>query len=516
MQVSKDMAGFTGGQADTLRKAMGKKIAKLMAEMKIKFVDGSVGNGVEREIADQIFRQFEEFAAYGFNKSHAACYAMIAYQTAYLKAYWPECFMAALLNSDCTNLDRVMIEVEECRRMGQDVLPPDVNESFVKFSVVKASLKSTEYRVPSTASQNPEPSTQDAVPGTPGFMRPTIRFGLLAIKGLGEDVVTEIIAERKKNGPYQDLTDFIRRVPSKALNRKSMESLIRSGAMDRFGDRNRLLFNLESILQFRRDLDREAASGQSSLFTSVAAPAPAFQLKPAPPAPKREMLAWEKELLGLYVSEHPFKEYSAYLSSQLIPIADLQKHKKEKKVRVGGVLTAVKKIYTKNNEPMVFAVLEDTSASVEAVVFPRVYNDTAACLEADKMLVISGRPQEKDGDMKILVETAYELTPGNIKDVIQSGAASLGTPINGPLFPQNDLPITLHLRATLPDVALVRLRRIFDENPGEHPVYFLIDDVDGERRIKTSSQIAWKQEMVTAIEQILGKNSVKVEQTENA
>jgi len=383
-----------------------------------------------------------------------------------------------------------MIEVEECRRMGQDVLLPDVNESFVKFSVVKASVTG-------------DPATRE-------WKKPTIRFGLLAIKGLGEDIVTEVIAERKKNGPYKDLLAFIQRVPAKTLNRKSMESLIRSGAMDRFGDRNRLLFNLESILQFRKDLDREAASGQSSLFAS-ASTVPVFNLKPAPSAPKREMLSWEKELLGLYVSEHPFKEYSEMIGSGLVHISDLKSHKKEKKVRIGGVLSVAKKIYTKNNEPMVFATIEDTYGSVEAVVFPRVFNDTSACWEADKTLIVSGRPQEKDSDMKILVETAFELTPGNIGEVIKTG--------NGVFNAENDtsasqgtgiVPLTLHLRASLPDAVLIRLRKIFNENPGQHPVYFLIDDVDGERRVKTSAQITFKEETINDIEQILGKGTVKV------
>ncbi|MFZ2804080.1 MAG: DNA polymerase III subunit alpha, partial [Patescibacteria group bacterium] len=207
MQVSKDMAGFTSGQADTLRKAMGKKNAKLMAEMREKFVSGSIKNGVDKETAEDIFLQFEEFAAYGFNKSHSACYGMISYQTAYLKAHWPACFMAALLNSDCTNLDRITIEVEECQRMGMVVLPPDVNESFGRFSVVR-----------------------DSVTTKANEMKPTIRFGLLAIKGLGEDVVEGIIAERKANGPFQSLTDYLCRIPVKAINRKSLECLIRSGA----------------------------------------------------------------------------------------------------------------------------------------------------------------------------------------------------------------------------------------------------------------------------------------------
>jgi DNA polymerase-3 subunit alpha len=277
MQVSKDMAGFTGGEADTLRKAMGKKIAELMAKMKVKFIDGSVENGVDRPIAEQIFKQFEEFAAYGFNKSHAACYAMIAYQTAYLKAHYPECFMAALMNSDIGNIDRITIEVEECRRMGMDVLPPDVNQSFAGFGVVKEDLEKG---------------------------KSTIRFGLQGIKGLGEDVANTIVRERKDNGPYKDITDFASRIPGKAFNKKSLEVLIKSGALDRFGERNELLFNLDNLLEFHRRIESEAASGQNSLFADSAIDVTtSVNLKPAPPATQKEKLAWERELLGLFLSE---------------------------------------------------------------------------------------------------------------------------------------------------------------------------------------------------------------------
>lgn len=494
MQVSKDMAGFTGGEADTLRKAMGKKIAKLMAEMKEKFVQGSVKNGVEKGIAEAIFHQFEEFAAYGFNKSHAACYAMIAYQTAYLKAHWPACFMAALLNSDCTNIDRVTIEVEECRRMGMEVLPPDVNESFARFAVVKESV------------------TTKA-----GAMKPTIRFGLLAIKGLGEDVVNAIIAERKAKGSYADLADFVARVPGKALNRKSLECLIRSGALDRFGERNQLLYNLDAMLEFHKDREREAASGQSNLFATAAATPPAFRLKAAPKAPKRDLLAWEKELLGLYVSEHPFGEYARLLGDRVVQIADLGKHKKEKKVRVGGIVTAAKKILTKNNESMVFARIEDLSGNAEAVVFPRVLNDTAACWENDKTLIVSGRPQEKDNELKLLVETAFELTPQNIDDVVRGDrfaarGAEPGFDPDTPDFAQPPVSgqsaVTIHVRATMPETVLIHLRRIFDENPGTCQVFFLIDDVDGPRRIKASSRIAFHEGLVRQIEDLLGRGAV--------
>lgn len=492
MQVSKDMSGFTGGQADTLRKAMGKKIAKLMAEMKVKFVDGAVTNGVAREIAEQIFHQFEEFAAYGFNKSHAACYAMIAYQTAYLKAHYPECFMAALLNSDSGNLDRITIEVEECRRMGLRVFPPDINESFARFSVIKESL---------------------------GTATPTIRFGLQAIKGLGEDVVAVMIAERKQNGQFTDLTDVLARIPGRAINRKSLECLIRSGALDRFGDRNQLLCNVEAILEYHKQYEREQSSGQFNLFAASSAPsakdAGRLQLKAVPPAPKRDMLAWEKELLGLYVSEHPFREYADRLGTSVVQIAELAKHKKEKKVRIGGVVAISKKILTKNSETMVFAKVEDVSGSVEAVVFPRVLQGTSACWDVDRLLVLSGRPQEKDGEMKLLVETAFELTPQNIDDVVEQSADRSAKIIEQQEDPADvglttALSLLLHVRATMPETVLLKLRRIFDENVGELTVHFLIDDVGGIRKVRASSKVRFSEDIVRNIEQVLGKGTVNV------
>ena len=535
MQVSKDMAGFTGGQADTLRKAMGKKIAKLMVEMREKFIQGSVNNGVQREIAEAIFQQFEDFAAYGFNKSHAACYALIAYQTAYLKAHWPECFMAALMNSDSLNLDRITIEVEECRRMGIKVLPPDINESFAGFSVVKSSVNQ-EY----------------ALKVGEEFGTPTIRFGLVAIKGLGTDVVESIVKERKANGKFGDLADFLKRVKGKAINRKSLEALIRSGALDRFGDRNQLLFNIEALLEFHRSQEKEEATGQANLFAlepSVAASN--LQLRPAPPADQRELLMWEKELLGLYVSGHPFKAYASRLSTIAWPIRDLRQKLKDKAVRIAGVVTQTKKIRTKNNESMVFAEIEDLTGKCEAIVFPRVLQETAACWGEDRVLVVTGRPQDKDDSLKVLVETAYEVTPDNLDEIVGEGGDGGRTPYSGlrtspsvddglyeaPDFRPDDSPdglgdpkdsgevasakcevpalspaqsITLHVRATLPETVILRLRRIFDERRGPYPVFFLIDDVDSPRRIKSSAKIGWSEEIIKEIEGILGPGTVKI------
>ncbi len=475
MQVAKDMAGFTGGEADTLRKAMGKKIAKLMAEMRVKFTEGSVKNGVPKDKAEAIFTQFEEFAAYGFNKSHAACYALIAYQTAYLKAHYPDAFMAAVMNSDITNLDRITIEVEECRRMGIEVLPPDINESFRGFAVVKGANR--------------------------------IRFGLLAIKGIGEDVVEAIYRERKANGPYKDVEDFVKRVTGKHINRRSLESLVKSGALDRFADRNQLYFNIDTILEYQKRNTMESSSGQVNLFsTAPAALTPmSLKLKPAPPAATREILSWEKELLGLYVSAHPFKEYADQLGTFLTPIKDLSDKTKEKSLRTGGVFTQAKKILTKNGEPMVFTKLEDLTGDIEAVIFPRIYKEKPELWEADKAVVLSGRVQMKDNEPKFLVENGYEITPDNIEAILQQRTD------DQPRVPKEENAVTIRLRAHLPETILIKLRGVLDLHPGRFRVYFSVDNAGGTQKILSSYRIKFDELVAKELETILGPDSVKVE-----
>lgn len=486
MQVAKDMAGFTGGQADTLRKAMGKKIAKLMAEMKVKFIEGSIKNGVTHEVAEEIFTQFEEFAAYGFNKSHAACYALIAYQTAYLKAHYPEAFMAALLNSDCLNIDRVSIEVEECRRMGITVMAPDVNESFKGFSVIKG--------------------------------KKTLRFGLLAIKGLGEDVVDELIAERKANGPFADLAAFASRIKGKAFNRRSLESLAKAGALDRFGGRNTIYFNLETILDYHRRLTQEAKSGQTSLFAlpGLSNDTPSLRLKPAPELSMSEQLSWEKELLGLYVSSHPFKEYQERLGALFIPINELASKKKEKSVRIGGMCIFAKSIPTKTGETMAFLKIEDMTGSIEAVVFPRVYKEKIELWTGDKALVLSGRVQERDDELKFLVEAGYEITEGNVEQIeeyIRKLAPSgMSSHQDAPPPPKRVTSgVTLSVRAQLSTSMLEQLRVIFEKHPGSYPVFFHVEQPDGKQRLASSFRIGFDELIAKELELILGPDTVKAD-----
>lgn len=487
MQVAKDMAGFTGGEADTLRKAMGKKIAKLMAEMRTKFIEGSIKNGVPKDKAEAIFTQFEEFAAYGFNKSHAACYALIAYQTAYLKAHFPDAFMAALMNSDISNLDRITIEVEECRDIGLEVTPPDINESFRGFAVVKGTNK--------------------------------IRFGLLAIKGIGEDVVETIYQERKSNGPYKNLEDFVSRVTGKHINRRSLESLIKSGALDGFGDRNLLYFNIESILEYQKRVTQEANSGQFNLFamSPTTSAQPALTLKPAPPAATRDILVWEKELLGLYISAHPFKDYAMQLEGMVTPIKDLASKTKEKSVRTAGFITQAKKILTKNGEPMVFTKLQDMGGEIEAVIFPRVYKEKQELWESDKAVVLSGRVQLKDGEPKFLVETGYEVTPDNIEQVRQQFLGGGMIQMESSDSTSEEAPkksadaVTIHLRAHLPETILFKLRAVLDNHPGRYRVFFAVDNAGGQQKILSSYKITFDELIAKELETILGPDSVKVE-----
>ena len=283
MHISRALAGFTPGEADVLRKAMGKKIPALLAEQKEKFVDGCVKNGIYKELAEKVFSFIEPFAGYGFNRSHAACYAMIGYQTAYLKAHYPAEFMAALLTADQDDTDRVAIEIEECRNMGIKIMPPDINESFAIFTVVSSGTKDNKQVVANEKIN-------------------TIRFGLKAIKNVGEHIVDEIIKERKANGPYEDVFNLLERVTDKDLNKKSMESLIKCGAFDAHGDRAVFLASLEKLLNYNKEVAKDRDSKQISLFAdSPSIELPKITLNEAEPIDQNEELSWEKELLCLYV-----------------------------------------------------------------------------------------------------------------------------------------------------------------------------------------------------------------------
>jgi DNA polymerase-3 subunit alpha len=370
MQISKDLSGFTGGEADTLRKAIGKKNVEMMAKMKTRFIEGAVQESAANEEDMEIFwKQLEDFAAYCFNKSHAACYGMIAYWTAYLKAHFPEAFMAALMTSDADDTERLSIEMNECKHMGIKVLSPDVNESFVEFAVV------------------------------PG--KKQIRFGMAAVKGVGTAVVEEILRARE-NGKFATIEDFARRVSASRVNKKAWESLIKTGAFDTLADRSDLLFNLETIQGFASKLQKEALSGQTDLFGGMADMAsvqPKVALTPAPVKhTEKERLTWERELLGLYISAHPLDNYAAYFEEQAIPLSELTADLDGRVMTIGGIIASVRSIVTKSGTKMAFVKLEDKTHETEVIIFPKLYEIIGAKLVQDTVIRASGKASSRDRD----------------------------------------------------------------------------------------------------------------------
>lgn len=450
MQLSKDMAGFTGGEADTLRKAMGKKIADLMAKMKEKFIAGSVKNGVPEKAAKAIFEKLEAFAAYGFNKSHAACYALIAYQTAYLKAYYPACFMAALMNSDSGLIDRITIEVEECKAIGLEVLSPDVNESFPGFAVV--------------------PNTNK------------IRFGLAAIKNIGDEVAKEIVRERKRKGPFQSLEDLAMRLDTKHFNKKVLESLTKCGALDRFGERGKILENIDAILKFHKSaLDQPV--NQITLFATTDFGKPKLTLKDAAPATKNDKLQWEKELLGLYLSAHPFADFEKPFADILTPTNTFATAE-GRFIYVGGLIREYKQITTKKGDPMAFLSVEDLHGAVEVVVFPKVFTEFRPCLEVGATIIVSGRKDEKDSEPKMLASAVYRVTDESVNRI--AGALRGGMPIVQDMKSFEQSSVLVYLPEFAPREMLGNLRAIFERNPGTSRVFLLTKREGKEQKIETS------------------------------
>ena len=400
MQISKEWCGFTGGQADTLRKAVGKKKIDLMKKVKPEFVEGAVKvGGATKEIAETFWTQLEEFANYCFNKSHAACYGLIAYWTAYLKAHYPDAFMAALMTSDHDDTDRLAIEITECKHMGIDVLSPDVNESFVEFAVVPNENK--------------------------------IRFGMSAVKGVGVGAVEEVLRARKE-GAFLSVEDFAKRVSTSKFNRKAWESLIKSGAFDDMGDRSDLLFNLDSITAFASKLQKEAASGQTNLFGMLGDDAASVQsilsLQKAPVKhDDKERLMWERELLGLYISAHPLDRYETYLSEQTQPLTQLVPEYDSRMMTVGGIISTVRTIVTKSGSKMAFVGIEDKFGEGEIIVFPNLYEKVGAKLIQDTVIRVSGKnsARDRDGNLgsesKLIADDIIAITDNDINGYESTG-----------------------------------------------------------------------------------------------
>ncbi len=398
LKIAQIFAGFSLGQADILRKAIGKKKAKLLAEQRIKFIDGAVEKGFTKKLAISIFDDIiVPFSGYGFNRSHAVCYSRIAYETAYLRANYPVEFMAAMMTTDRNNTDRIVLEMNECNLMDIEVLPPSINQSFSYFTVIN-----DENLVNQSLFENKEKNSAE----TPPQNLAKIRFGLSAIKGLGEETVDQIIFERK-NGKFLSLQDFAQRVPYKLLNKKTLEALAFSGAFDEFGDRGSIVDSLDKLAIFAKEHHEKQAGGQIGLFGGLDESAIEFALANTV-ATKKDILAWEKESLGMFVSDHPLKGLSRYFEKFGHLIGKISEENIDKKITVHGMVIEVRKIITKTGKNMAVLKLEDTSGKIELPVFPQKFAKIPSkALEEGAFIRVKGKVEFRND--------LYSLIPDEIK-----------------------------------------------------------------------------------------------------
>ncbi len=466
------LAGYSWEEADKFRKAMGKKIPEEMAKQKEKFWKGIVAHGGSEALAGELWHLIEPFAAYGFNKAHAASYAIVAYHTAYMKAHFPAEYMTAIMTAESDDLEKVAEAVAECGRMGIAVLPPDVNSSFKDFTYIDDTH---------------------------------IRFGLLAIKNLGTDTVENVIGERKENGSFNTLEDFLMRLKSKSVNRKSIESLVKTGAMDAFGDRQAMLDMVEPMLAFAREGQKAVNSNQSSLFGGEILSRGTIRLASGVTTAKADRLAWEKELLGLYVSEHPWQQWGALFAGVTTSLSEALLKSEGAPVTVGGVIVTVKNIQTKKNDTMAFVKLADMTGSTEIIVFPSIYKLGSAMWAEDRLMVVSGKISSKDGMPKIIADRAEVVNVQTIARIKQDfgprtapGAASV----------PEEKSVSL-IVAKLEPAMVNQLKALLEKHPGASPVELVYMEGGRSRRVRTSLSVAMNDALRQEIESLLGEGSVK-------
>jgi DNA polymerase-3 subunit alpha len=454
MKIVQVLAGFTLGQADLLRRAMGKKKHSILMAQKENFIRGAKENGIEADLANTIFDLLTHFADYGFNKSHSAAYAFVAYETAYLKAHYPQEFMAAMLSSIMDVNDKVSIYIEQCKHMGIKILPPDINASTASFSVDK-----------------------DA-----------IRFGLAAVRNVGEGALKTLMECRDKNGKFKSLLDFCSRVDMRIVNKRVIESLIKCGSFDSLGGRrSQLLAVLDQSIDAAMSHQRDAASGQIGLFgEETMAQAEDIKLPDIPEEDMTNILTWEKEITGFYITGHPLDKYNNKLEN-LFSIKKIVEGglKDNQLVRFGGMITTAKRITTKKGDTMCFLTVEDFTHSVEIVVFPRVFYQNMNALAPDLAVIVQGRMNLTDDGVKVIADNIClieEYKP--------------------------EIYISIH-REQETDEIFTKLKKIFSEYHGEHVVYLHL--LDKRQRIKTEQKYWMNQSpaAVKKIEELLGENSVQ-------
>ena len=454
MQIVQVLAGFSLGQADLLRRAMGKKKHDLLMAQKEIFLQGCAKNGLETSLANHVFDLLTHFADYGFNKSHSAAYGLLAWQTAYLKAHYPVEFMAGVLTSIMDKTDKIPVYIQLCRQMGIKILPPDINSSAATFGI------------------------EDGA----------IRFGLAAVRNVGENAIVSMERVRAEGGKFRSLVDFCARVDMRAVNKRALESLIKCGAFDSIGtERNQLLASLDAAMQDAARRQRDVLSGQGGLFgeetmeevQQIAVSAD------VPPSTARERLTWEKEATGFYITGHPLDDYCDTLSA-LLSIGEIPNtvRKDRQLVRIGGILTSTKRFTTKKGDTMLFAELEDFSGKIEVTVFPRVFYAHVSALEPDAIIVVEGRVDTTGEEPKLLAEEIWRMNEYRSSFYL--------------------IPQTTVDRRTL----WTAMQEIFAAHPGDHPVY-----VQSEGRWRRLGETYWidgSKEAQSALTRLMGKSAVKM------
>jgi DNA polymerase-3 subunit alpha len=478
MQISKELAGFTGAQADDLRKAIGKKNREAMAKLEPMFREGCRASGTSDQVINWLWETNEKSADYSFNKSHAACYALIAYRTAWLKATYPAEYMAALISSVMSTKDKVPFFVARCEEMGIEILPPDVNLSDHEFTVVDGN----------------------------------IRFGLDAVKGVGYAAVEAIKQAREEDGPFTSLWDFCARVDARAVNKKAIEALIKCGA---FGSTNAsrkgMLAVLEQAQAAGAKQQQDALTGQGSIFDlePVGGPTNAFAAPTHPPIPSEEfdqseLLAIEKEAIGLFISAHPLKEVREALRLKVdCPLADLEKKKDQDWVTVGGIVTQCKKIRTKSGSTMMFATLDDLEGTVEIVVFERVLAEQEAALQVDSIVLVRGRVDHKDATKTALIVQSAEPfnpTPDEVEKAREEVRAMAKKAAPTALLVQLDA-------SRVPIGVIEELKALLATYPGESEVVLQVQTSAGERRLRLGAEykVAPTPALRAELDQVLGE-----------
>jgi DNA polymerase-3 subunit alpha len=461
MRVVSEMAGFSLAEADLLRRAMAKKKAQELTAQREAFIRGACARGVDEGTAGKVFELIAHFAGYGFNKSHTAPYALIAYRTAYLKAHYPVHYLAALLTSVSASSDKVAAYLDECRRLGIGVLPPDVNASEAEFTVAGDR---------------------------------SVRFGLAAVKNVGLGAVEAIVKARREHGPFRSLHEFCERVDGRVLGRRGLESLIKAGA---FGSlairRSQLMALVDGALEAGQQAQRLRENGQLALFDAMPVQEPSARLPDVPEYPPEVLLAQEKEMLGCYLTGHPLAEHERRLREIITATAaQLREAPDGHRVTVGGMIAARKQILTRSGEPMLFLTLEDLTGAVETIVFPRVYSRYAPLLRQEGIFVVQGRVSATDEDVKLIADEIRRL------DQESPSAAQ-----------ERATAVVIQLAGTSVEQSLLeRIKGTCQLYPGPCPVYLRLVTVGKTIRADRRYWVDASAELLAMLEELAGRGAV--------